>query len=369
MKRLALSLSMLLILALRGEAQVMLKAIERPNYNVLLFLQTEPGDAGQEVEVGFRPENRKAFFRQDRFLLPDSPAPFFLQKYKLPPNTYELAVSLKGTDPRQHQLTFESLASEKATRLSDVFLSSQAIASPESCHLIDENQRIHADEVHFWVETYSRVHRQLTARAVLYQQEAQQQENPAVVFSSLQRISRVLSMQNGRAVLQGTFATAELSGGNYLVEILIFEDDQLLAEQSASFRLNWREREQMLAEPGRALRMMSLLFSPSQQDSLLNLPSPEARKQALLSWWQQHHGEAAETEMEVFFKKALAAEQKFKEDGPFWENERAQAELLYGPAQREQIKRKSQLWERWFYPEWNVNLWFKKVGKHWVQEK
>ncbi len=338
------------------------------NSQVFFFPQEKLRHA-TSIHLGFRADGQPGYKLQDQFVCYPGQALPLLKNYQLPAGKYQLEVHFNDSDLPSLELPFECMDKKQDPFLSDVYLSTFAFPKigPKAFHL----SRIGANsgQLFFHCELLSRRHQLLTARAVLYRERQQGFEAKATVFTSIQQENKVLTLAEGKAIFEGELLLKGLSSGNYLLEIFIFEDDQLLRERSVRFSLDWQGHEALMAQIDEAIQMLTPIASQEDIHRLLALPDAGAKRNAFEAWWQQYAGDNISEKMATYYEKLLEADSLFDDSLPVWQSDRAKAYLFYGKPIRRELVKNGTRYERWYYEEWDLLLWFKAEGANFVRIK
>lgn len=351
------------------QAQWLVEArnIKGEGYNTQLFF-TPPENFTQRTEIylGFREEGRKEYKLQDQFyMLPGQTFPL-AQNYQLPHGDYQAVVTFDGLSSGPASFSYACNPVDPALFTSDIYLSPAPF--PQKTADISHFSRIGArqDSLFFRCELHSKLYRQLTARAVLYRDRTKGTEAKATVFTSIQQQNEVLDLNREKAVFQGLLDLQALRAGDYLLEVLIFEDDQLLRERSVRFSIEWQGYAQLMADLDQAIDMLSPLASEADIQEMLRIPKESDKRLAFENWWKNFASEDQSLQIATYYQKLSEADALFDDALPAWKSDRGKAYLLYGKPNRREIVKNGVRYERWFYEEWNLILWFQQEGENFI---
>jgi len=238
--------------------QVYARNTVSPDQNTQLFLLSSSSlTQAVKVHLGVKYAGQKAFYYQDHFELKPQEALLWRRSYHLPVGKYELHIST--TDSMAHfvSISYEVRSHQAAVFISDIFLDKNAFLPNELPQQHFPQISAKQDQLFFRADVQSTKYSLLTARAVLYIQNEQLTAAEAQVFTSIQQQNNVLNLRRGVATFTGSFALEKLEAGSYLIEIIIYEDDQLVADQSVNFEIQWKGYALLREKPLQAIQMLS----------------------------------------------------------------------------------------------------------------
>lgn len=336
-------------------------------YNTqVFFLHLGELSTRTEVHIGFREAGKAEFKLQDQFyVLPGQVFPL-KKNYQLPAGSYQLEVTSDEISSPPVSITYECNNQHQALFASDIYLSAAAFPT-------DPNSIVHFSQIEpkqealfFRCELLSERYQLLTARAVLYRDRTQGAQAHATVFTSIEQQNKVLSLSKGKAIFEGKFSLHELKAGDYLLEVLIFEDDQLLRERSVRFSKVWQGYAGLMANLDRAIEMLAPIADEADISQMLQIKEETGKRAAFENWWETYTSEFQSLHMATYYQKLLEADSLFSETLPAWKSDRGRAYLLYGKPIRQELVKSGIRYERWFYEEWNLVLWFREEGANFV---
>ncbi|MFN0200884.1 MAG: GWxTD domain-containing protein [Bacteroidia bacterium] len=191
----------------------------------------------------------------------------------------------------------------------------------------------------------------LTARAILYQ-ETQGSEIPeATTYLSVGQINRVLNFESNSMVFTGDFDLTNLPTGKYLLEILVYSDTKLLSEKSCTFEREWEGWKNVWENIDAYITEMQYVTNSDTVKKLLVIADAGQKKAALWQVWQQLYPNDYEAQAKRFFEKCSIAQQRF----PSLTDKRRRIFLQYGEPTSIEHKAKEEIW---FYAKWNLRFRF-----------
>jgi GWxTD domain-containing protein len=319
-----------------------------------------------EVHIGFREAGKEAFKLQDQFfVLPDQAFPL-KKNYQLPAGTYQLEFTSDEPSSPPVSITYECNNQHQALFASDIYLSDAAFPKNPNSIVHSSQIETHQEALFFRCELLSERYQLLTARAVLYRDRTQGTQAHATVFTSIEQQNKVLSLSKGKAIFEGQFNLDELKAGDYLLEVLIFEDDQLLRERSVRFSKAWEGYAGLMANPDRAIEMLAPIAEEADIQQMLRITEEAGKRAAFENWWETYTSESQSLQMATYYQKLLEADSLFSDTLPAWKSDRGRAYLLYGKPNRQELVKRGVRYERWYYEEWNLVLWFREEGANFV---
>lgn len=142
---------------------------------------------------------------------------------------------------------------------------------------------------------------QLTARAVLYRQDENPYSDAAGKYTSLGQVSApITGSPNQTFTFESPLPADSLESGNYLIEVFVYQEDQIIAEASYSFNVLWHKVPGMLADPEPWLPAMAWRFPNGAVPEELSQPA------AFLNYWlnqNENNGVYPYAALEEFYKK------------------------------------------------------------------
>jgi GWxTD domain-containing protein len=280
----------------------------------------------------------------------------YAPKFNLRPAVYQIEVEV--LDSLANTLLFKVLECiipdpNEAFRFSDLFLSYSKLGN---LPILSEVLRPEQDSVFFWMKVRVPDRRTLTVRAVLFRELTSETGLRSTTYSALQQVNRILYLKNREGIFPGVFSLKGLDEGRYLVEILVYEDDEILSERSVGFRVDWRERNRIFSDPTLSIEMLGLLFSDDALRLLRTDKGADVFREDLSGLFDRRFPGEGNEQMESFFKRVFEAEKRFNTVERGWDSERGRIFVRYGPP--EWVENDKFGNEAWFYPKWNLRFRF-----------
>lgn len=361
---------LVILLCLSGltlQAQWLVEALNAigPGYNTQVFISTEDLQESVNIHLGFKVENAKNYFFQDEFSTDPGDLSEIKRNYQLKPGIYTLEIVVEGTAATQLSIPYTCESGTQAVFVSDIFLAAGKF--PPDPQLKKHSARIAngQNQLYFQCELLSKQYQQLTARAVLYRERLS--GTNARVFTSIQQQNKVLDMVKGKAFFDGSFDLQNLDAGSYLIEVLVFEDDQLLRERSVRFTRDWQGYADLLKNLDEAIEMLEPIASQKDIDEMLGIQDNLAKRTAFESWWANYSSESGAYQLQSYYQKLDKAAALFSDKLPVWKSDRGKTYLLYGNPSRQEIVKNEMRYERWYYEAWDMVLWFREEGENFVR--
>ncbi|MEL6591053.1 MAG: GWxTD domain-containing protein, partial [Bacteroidota bacterium] len=322
------------------------------------------------IEIAFRIEGSQGEFRviQSREVrVQTSESRLFDFFFRLPPNAYQVDVDILDLDLDERQYLrlpqAYRLLDVQPVRLSDVYLSyqrdpEQAFAEPILTQSVDPER----GKIYYSLNIEAPAYEVLTFRAELYEKKPDTEREAVSFLVSIDQIKRVFYLENGRGTFQDSLDIADLPSGQYQIDIRIYDDNQRLAARKGSFSLGSDLKKWIFSNLDEAFRMMIYVYPNAQLDSLLEQErDPFVRREAFSQIWEDMYEDKAEEEMERYYRKVFAANERYAEaDRQGWESDRGRIFILYGEPREKSIEIAGKSHLRWTYPRWSLSFLFEK---------
>jgi GWxTD domain-containing protein len=352
---------------LKLQAQWLVEALNAigPGYNTQVFISTEDLQESVNIHLGFKIENAKTYFFQDEFSADLGEPSEIKRNYQLQPGTYTLEVILEGNTAVQLSIPYTCESVEQAIFVSDIFLAESKFPSDPQIKKHSARIANGQNQLHFQCELLSKRYQQLTARAVLYRER--RSGTHARVFTSIQQQNKVLDMIKAKTFFEGVFDLQNLDAGSYLIEVLVFEDDQLLGERSVRFTISWQGYAELLQNLDEAIEMLEPIASQEEINEMLGIQDNLAKRAAFEFWWVNYTSETGAYQLQNYYQKLDKAAALFSDKLPVWKSDRGKTYLLYGNPSRQEIVKNEMRYERWYYEAWDMVLWFREEGENFIR--
>jgi GWxTD domain-containing protein len=274
----------------------------------------------------------------------------------LPAGAYRVAISIGN---QAFSRTYTVPQSIPQGSISDVFLAySSAKQTHETLFLTGKNLQF-SDEISptrrlYWaISLRASAANQLSLRVILYRKSAKTRENIGAYASVWQR-SYVPSAASN-TWLSDSLPMAQLTEGEYLLEVMAYQGKTRLLERSTAFFVPWKGFAQLYADVPTAIRMMRWAWKSATLDSVLRLPATRQRA-AFDQLWQKRFPQQPQQAMQRYFSAVFIANTRFRSGNMAgWQTERGGAYIRFG--EPDAIERLPQ-GERWLYKKWGGNFLF-----------
>lgn len=276
--------------------------ILHPNgvFNTRIRLVQFPQDGTEsQLIVQFRQNNRNVY-ELSRYL--PAPAADTLWEFwiSLPEGYYEVWAemrSLSQAGSQIHSTTFFARNISGRTAVSDISLLHFQTGKP----VLNTDIPGAGQQFSFSCFLYPSGAEQLTARAVLYRQDENPYSDAAGKYTSLGQVSTpITGSANQGFKFEAPLPADSLESGNYLIEVFVYQEDQIIAEASHSFNVLWHKVPGMLASPEPWLPAMAWRFPQGQ------VPEALAQPAAFLNYWilqNENTGVYPYASLEDYFKR------------------------------------------------------------------
>ncbi|MCB9235441.1 MAG: GWxTD domain-containing protein [Bacteroidia bacterium] len=343
----------------------------------------EDGQARLQIEISVRKagsafvEKRKVM-EETPFFGPKLELPEILLNYplRLEPGLYSIGVEVR--DQIFNRIHFREIAFRCADQnqadfsWSDINLLRNSELIPEEAvtTVIGDILPPATTKIRFIAEARGIEGAKLTANVVLFRRN----HNPGAIhtlrFTSLSQVSQALTLEDGNAQFSHQFEMDSLSSGEYLVEIYLYREKELVATQSRTFVLVWRGLDGILQNLEEVIPEMALVTDQANIDSLLGLKG-KAREKAFLNFWSLRNSPQAQAPtdaLESYFERINYIKTHFQEDLPGWKTDRGKIWFFYGkPDKISSSTYRGAAIETWEFKQWALKFVFVRKGNNFVR--
>lgn len=253
---------------------------------------------------------------------------------------------------------------------SDVFLASAPFSNPISSKGFAGKIKIENRNFLYFSEAIQSKNPIVTVRAVLYKEvENRANISKTSTYNSIQQINTILSLSQNQGNFSGKFDIQKLEKGNYLIEVFVYSDKELLSEKSVGFEIVQEAYYWKNSEIDESIRKMQVILSKERVENLLKLPLIE-KKAALQNVWSELYPNEGETQAQLFYDKINTAILLYGKDGKGWQGARASTYIRYGePDEKRTFHTATGDYEGWLYHKWQLAFTFQKIGNEFVLKK
>jgi len=272
--------------------------------------------------------------------------------FTLPEGRYTVLLSVDAR-PYAEVFTRAYTCHARTTRLiaSDAVLSHQPVSDiSQALPLFSPTVAFNQPALFWGMALRTGGYKGLTARIVLYRQN--QDGKVAATYTSVQQTNRVLAAAAPTAPLSLTdrIDLSALAAGQYLLEILVYQDKALLLERTAPFEVAWRGYTRLFSDLSTAIAQMAYVFPKDACAALLALPGGQ-QKAAFMQAWRTRYGDRATAEMEAYYQKVFDAQARYTS----WTSARAATYIRFGQPDRVLRENSREIWE---YHKWQGRIAF-----------
>lgn len=274
------------------------------NTRILLHLPSQD-TLGREYQIIFQfRQGTQTAFEMSRYVVCSQNNEFFEFWANLPVGYYEVwaeAQMLNNSIPKIVSKSFQARELDKTCVVSDVTLLQSGTLKP----IVGKDIPGSGEKFDFSCEVYAHSSGLLTARAVLYRQDENPYSDAAGKYSSLGQLTvPVLLDASGRFRFENSLPAESLESGSYLIEIFVYQEDQIIAESNLSFNILWDKVPDILLNPGTYLPYMSWKFPGGIIPTELNNP-----EDFIQHWILQNEisGAYPYTALEEYFQRVAEA--------------------------------------------------------------
>lgn len=346
------------------------KNLRRPGTNVRLFVGYEGlSDAPKAFELlaTFRPaEESRVVLAKERVMRLAS-GDIYALDLKLPPGRYVVEVEIEDRKANSYyslQLPEPfRVHADREVSLSDIFLApDRQWEAPFARPLLQATVPFDRERLYYCMELQAQGYEVLTVRAVLYQESQPQAGTLTTAYQSLQQTNRVTYFAGSQSqVFRDTLDLASLPGGEYMIQVLVYDDDAFLVDEKTWFVKGGDIKQRIFTNLDRSIRMMRYLVPEIKLRTLLETRDQPVKRVEFLKIWERLYGEAAEHEMEAYFEKVYATIDRYSEPNtPGWLTDRGRIFIQYGEPRVRALDIDGQAYVRWTYARWALSFLFEK---------
>lgn len=359
--------------------------------NTVLYLELQPkllhideatGDLTTDVklEISFRnPQNGRIVHRREvreatghDFMTSDNSF-FHAYRFDLLPGRYQVIIEvLDAFDGRIHLEEFpydcRDLRSDVA--LSDIIMVQEfgGVLAPQP--LLGDNIRAVPERLRFSTDIYANAQETYTARAVLYRRQNDQRRQgddgermQVRRYAAVNQLNEIIAATPGTNLYSDQLKLDELPHGEYLLEIFLYRGEQLIAEVSRKFIIDWKYLRDIFGDLDAAISKMKYAASPDRLAQLKEIEDPDEKMKAFLDFWRHRSDPAHANDLEAlerYFDRVYFAEEHFQEDQAGWETDRGRIYALYGaPDRQSSFQNANVFYEVWTYRKWGLRFLFR----------
>jgi GWxTD domain-containing protein len=363
--------------SLAAQWEIAVKNLLRDTYNTLVYVKYN--GAGLEnremlMTLGFRHRNEHNFILSREVKLRVRSGQTYPLRFSVPQGDYVVSVDIQDTETGMYtylEEVFSSTVSRDRFSVSDIFLSysqnkDSALLQPILRPVLPPGKKLY-----FFLEVYDRDYREVPVRAYLLKEKTATESLSATTYDSRKYTNKVLYVfkdKDRRADFADFFTLEDLDAGEYLIQILVYDDEQYLDEKSTRFVIEGKTKQMIYGDLDTSIRMMKYILSPQEIDSLLKIEDPLLKRERFDREWRNQYAEEAESQMEIYFKKIYAANTRFTEDRPGWETDRGKIFVQYGEPGQDKagVEIAGKSYRRWTYPKWSLTFLFEKRNQRYV---
>ena len=366
--------------------------LRRDRDNVQLYLQYQ---AASEATKNFRADIRfwtgeegdqKVFLRKQAKLTTDESTTFHVGFF-LPQGSYSVDVSIYDPDiPKYVHKSLESTFFvnpifqenlRRQTQFSDIVLSYEpSAASAFERPLLTRLLKPEEDSLFYFMEMYGLNNRALTAKATLFKESGQQYQPNTSVYTSLHQTTRQIQpLEAEFGIFRDTLEPSTYEPGEYMIQILVYDEENLISEEKAWFIVGGNIKQQILNNLEESIRMLAYILPDSTIENLIQEPPGEVQTIAFLNSWKLLYQEDTDAYMEAYYEKVFEANRQFAGESegmvpiPGWQTNRGRIFIQYGQPTAKDIQIDGKSYLLWTYARWSLSFLFEKQEQTYVLVK
>lgn len=367
-----------------AEWQAVLKNVSQGPNNTIVYLQYTPEDQTNRqeddvqvkmtrphiIEINFR---RKGTFpvvlSKEEFIELKEADVFPIGLY-VKPGMYEVSINITDRLSDKHtamQLEYRCQVFPNQLSVSDIFLSYQYASSISEMHpILDLNLAPNTQKIHFLSEIYAPFVRQLSVRAILYQEVDSLNSSSVSIWLDIRKITRVLKTETSKTVFGDVLNISGLKEGRYMLQIHIYDQDSLVLKPSTEFVIEGGIRQKIFDDLETSISMMRYILPSAEINRLESISSNSLRETEFKQAWVKLYGEAADSRMKAYYKRIYAINERLEKDGENWESDRGRIYLQYGEPVYNDLSINGKEYVRWTYVKWDLSFLFEKRNQSYI---
>lgn len=360
-----------------AEWEVTLKNVNEDGYNTFLYLKYQPNDQDRDqrirrpqvISINFRKKGTFPIVLSKEDRVEARTAGVFSIGLSLDPGVYDVSIDIVDWLSDTHtplSLEYNCQIYPDRLSVSDIFLSYQHGATISAVEpILDLNLLSEIQKIHFLIEIYSKIPRQLSLRAILYQEIDSLNSSSVSIWLDINKITRVIKTDNSRTVFGNELDISDLSEGRYLLQIHIYDDDSLLLKPSTEFLIEGSIKQKIFEDLENSIKMMKYVLPAGELNRLLKLDEA-SRELAFRQAWSKLYGNSADSRMKDYYKRIYAINQRLAQEGEDWQSDRGRIFLQYGEPVYNDITIGGKEYVRWTYIKWDLSFLFEKRNQSYI---
>jgi len=328
------------------------------NTRIILNMENQQTDELKCI-ILFRQHNRN-LYSSEKFLKTQQNQSLYSFDFSITPGTYEIYVELVQENtglPYILKKMFHCRDMQQKEVVSDIVVYKPGTQTP----WLSEDIPSDIGQISFSADIICRENGFYTIRAVLYHQDENPYSDAAGKFSSVLQHNKLLQFKGSPQTFEATFDLDENTSGNYLIEIFVYKEDNIVAEANYPFYLVWKQVPEMLNNPRPFLPFLKWLntslaeFADTLDDKIL--------KERFLNFWvlQMDENEGYRyAAMEDYYRKVSEIQVLLNNDHA-WNTDAGKYALLLGMPDsiyKSEIKGDSIF--TWYYNQPRITCYFIK---------
>jgi len=347
-----------------------------PNHNVRLFLHYEDASPSPTLRtfrasLDFRRVGESGvYLHREVSFQHDGGKPFFVD-LRLPPGRYEVEGEIEDRRLSTYasvELPEVLVVPDMGEGLGNIYLSDIFLAPPRSYASVFEVPQLMATitharlGMHYAMEVNAPGLERITIRAVLYVESPTQAGTSTRAYESRHQVNVVLPLDElGRGTFRDTLDLQSLTWGEYMIQILVYQEEEFIMDKKTWFNKGGDTEEQIFDELDKSIRMMRYLVPEKQLTELLELTDMQVKQVEFLKIWNKLYGDEAQNRMEAYYQKVYDANGQFAEgEKEGWVTDRGRVFITYGKPVIKALEINGKPYERWTYPRWALSFLFEK---------
>lgn len=286
----------------------------------------------------------------------------------LEPGSYRVIVEVEDLLTgafHYHEIPYDCADKGREYNLSDILFLEDTSAVLRNPAILIQNQVSGASEsLNFYTEIYTPSREPLAVRAILFRQEEFLGQLKTRKFDQVDRLNRILQPRTDKTVFSDAFQLEELESGAYLLEIYLYEGEELVAETYRFFNIEWEDLGRVYGNLETSIRQLEYIALEREREEMLSIERESEQQEAFDAWWAARQAgkiKSGQEALEEYYKKVYKANELFGAKGNGWKTDRGKIMIFYGePDEVQELEYRGASYLVWTFTRWEVKYIFKK---------
>jgi len=200
----------------------------------------------------------------------------------------------------------------------------------------------------------------------LYKEKTTEQRSGAAAYESLQQNNRVVTLTGNRAIVMDSLSLLQLREGEYMIHVLVYANDELVADEQTWFQLGGSIRQQVLDDLDQGISMMRYVVPQAVIDTIRSYPDRARRQDKFLAAWARLYPLDTDVQLEAYYARVFEANRRYGGSRPGWETDRGRIYIQYGEPRVYETSSGGKSYLRWTYARWSLSFLFEARDGDWI---